>query len=237
MNNVELQIKRSLSSEGYRNYKQVVNSTINLNSIKNHLDSSGINDFYRRLNSLNDMNVYVGIPQANSSRSNENEGITNAELMYIHTNGTAKKKARNEIEKQIKKGFSGSYGSVREKVFQMFIMEHGSPAYNIPPRPVIEPAILNIKDKIAKRFALSFKQYLVGNSAESKEILNSIGLLAQANCQKWFENPENNWPPLAESTIKGKRRKHGANYDPVPLVDTGALRQSITYVVDFPDNK
>jgi hypothetical protein len=42
----------------------------------------------------------------------------------------------------------------------------------------------------------------------------------------WFEDSRNNWPPLAESTIKAK----GSDK---PLQDTGKMRDAITYVVDI----
>lgn len=232
MANINAELKRSLSDKGYRQFKRAARDAVDLRQLQGKLDFSDVLKFKAKINQVDKMKVYVGIPEEKASRGSE--PINNAELMYIQTNGTFKKKARAEVEHQIAKGFSGPYGSVREKVRQMFLLEHGSPAYNIPPRPVIEPAIRDIQDKINERFIKAFQLYVAGKEQDAEKLLNEIGLMAQANCQQWFENPKNNWPPLAPSTIKGKRKKHGENYDPIPLVDTGALRQSITYVVEFP---
>ena len=40
------------------------------------------------LDFINNSAAYVGIPQDNSSREDNSEGITNAELLFIHTNGS-----------------------------------------------------------------------------------------------------------------------------------------------------
>ena len=233
MASLDKMLKNSMSQEGYRQFKKEAKRAVNTNVLKKSLDKSQAKALKRKIDEIDDMRVYVGIPSRTSSRPDQT--INNAELLYIQTNGTSKKRARQEIEKQISKGFSGSYGSVRERVYQMFLLEHGSPAYSIPPRPVIEPAILDIKDKIGESLSLAFKNYIAGEDQKAKELLNRTGLMAQSSCQKWFENPKNNWPPLAPSTIAGKKKKHGENYVPVPLVDTGALRQSITYVIEYPN--
>lgn len=62
-----------------------------------------IYDIDKSLGNLTKMEVLVGIPQEKSSRPKEGDGITNAELLYIHTNGSPLKKipARPVIEPAI----------------------------------------------------------------------------------------------------------------------------------------
>lgn len=235
MSKVNAILKRSLSENGYRQFRRAARDAVDLRQLQGKLDFKESLELKHRINEVNKMKVYVGIPEERSSRGSEK--INNAELLFIQTNGTFRKEARAEVESQIAKGFSGSYGSTREKVRQMFLLEHGSPAYRIPPRPVIEPAINDIQDKISSYFVKAFQLYVAGDENEAKKMLNRIGIMAQEHCMEWFENPKNNWPPLAASTIKGKRRKFGEGYDPIPLVDTGALRQSITYVIEFPEKE
>lgn len=108
----------------------------------------------------------------------------------------------------------------------MYIHTHGSPVNNIPPRPVIEPAIAasGNREAIAKELAGASKAFLEENPTLAKRQLERAGI-AGANASKaWFTDPRNHWPPNAPSTIKRKGSDR-------PLIDTGALRQSITYVV------
>lgn len=146
--------------------------------------------------------VYIGVPQANSTRKGDE--ITNAELMYIHTNG--------------------------------------SELMNIPPRPILMPAILANKEKINKKLLIAFKAYQ--NSKElGDEKLEEVGIFTSDKCRRWFVDPRNGWAPNSYVTIHG-----GVVWNPVsgnyvrikgkgekknrPLIDTGALRRSITYVLD-----
>jgi hypothetical protein len=80
-------------------------------------------------------------------------------LLFIHTNGTSKKKAREMIEQRMRKAFSGPYGTVRNEVYQMYLMEHGSPAYQVPPRPVIEPAVNSVKDEVSKHLLAALSAF------------------------------------------------------------------------------
>lgn len=234
---VENQLKKQLGSAGYSKFKQVANQAVELRQLQGAISYKEMAMMKLRISEASKVKVLVGIPADYASRGQQ-EGINNAELLYIHTNGVAKRKARQEIEKQIKSGFSGPYGTVREKVFQMFMLEHGSPAYSVPPRPVIEPALMSIKQPISKKLGDALLKFIAGDDKGSKIALKELGIMCQSECQKWFENPKNNWPPLAQSTIEAKRKKHNKpDYDPIPLVDTGALRQSITYVIDYPRTK
>lgn len=128
-------------------------------------------------------NVYVGIPQeSNGSHGN----VTNAELLYIHTNG--------------------------------------SPSHNIPPRPTIEPAVnepetaRSIQDQLTAGITMA----LAGNLGGAEAAYNRAGMIGASAAQAMFGSSA--LAPNAPSTIARK----GSS---APLIDTGALRAAVTYVV------
>ena len=109
---------------------------------------------------------------------------------------------------------------------ELYVHEHGSPLWNIPPRPVLEPAINNSKDQIAELMKDAVNISLDGGNVTPS--LNEVGMQGQNIVQKWFTNPNNKWAQNAESTIKAK----GSDK---PLIDTGELRKSITYAIEDGD--
>lgn len=169
------------------------------------------------LKSLDDVEVLVGIPESTSER--KKEGLTNADLAFIHTHGARTSGMIKEMNKAIDK-----QNATFSQAYKMYLQAHGSPAYRIPPRPIIEPAIEANIEKISKHFQKATKYFLEGNRDEGIKELHATGLLAQNYVRKWFVDERNNWPPNAPSTIKAKGSDR-------PLIDTGELRKSITYVV------
>ena len=141
------------------------------------------------LDFMKDNEVYVGIQQKESKR--EDEQITNAELLFIHTNG--------------------------------------SPINNIPPRPVIEPAIKHDSERLSAMMKKAAQLVSAGKIDDAIIQLKKTGMRGQNVSRNWFVNPENNWPPNSPSVIAEKRREGSTN--PRPLIDTGELRKSITYFV------
>lgn len=160
--------------------------------------------------------VLVGIPSTKTHRQNDVGGITNAELLYIHTHGIRATSMRNEMQSNLDNGepYSAAYA--------LYVQSHGSPLWHSPPRPVLEPAIENNKDTIANMLKEAIKCYL--HRGGDMRGFRLTGNYAVGICKGWFENPQNGWPPNSIKTIEKK------NSD-LPLVDTGALRQSITYVL------
>lgn len=146
--------------------------------------NGGLGGLVSRLKRLARVSVYVGVPQANASRSGAK--INNAELLYIHTNG--------------------------------------SPARNIPARPVIEPALKYHKDKIMEQYSKAMTAAAAGDDGGLTAALIRTGLAGQNAARDWFTNPANGWAPNSPRTIarKGSSR---------PLIDTATLRKSIIYVV------
>ena len=136
--------------------------------------------------------VYIGIPQDKSVRNNQ-EGITNAELLFIHTNG--------------------------------------SPVNNVPARPVIEPAIKNDQERISKMMKKAANLAFNGRYGEAIRQLKLVGMRGQNVSKSWFINPDNGWPENSPLTKMRKIRGKPDGYEPRPLIDTGQLRNSITYFV------
>lgn len=108
----------------------------------------------------------------------------------------------------------------------LFIHSKGSPARNIPARPVIEPAINADGNKQA--IAAQLKQAAImkakGNDLDMLAYLRRAGQIATNAAKAWFTDSRNNWAPNSPETI----RRKGSNR---PLIDTGQLRAAITFVI------
>jgi hypothetical protein len=163
------------------------------------------------------LEVYVGITEDNSPRKDNSE-VSNAELAYMHTHGVRRGSMINDMQGDIDNGVAYS------KAHQMYIQANGSPLWKSPPRPIIEPAIENSKDKIAKQLQIAATKALDGDQNGAREQLKKVGLLGEKVAREWFRNPANGWPQNSPDTVamKGSDR---------PLVDTGQLRKAITHVV------
>lgn len=159
--------------------------------------------------------VYAGVPATTAGRKEEGQEINNAELMYIH--------------------------------------ENGAPEANIPARPVVHPAIKKIQAQVITSLHATGKIALQGNPERVIKGLNAVGLLAQnAMRERITDGP---FVPLSPKTVAAraakrgtKRRKGEQQYLDLiaggatpaeaqtaanikPLIDTGQLRRSLTYVV------
>lgn len=150
--------------------------------------------------------VLVGVPQADTERKDPG-AMTNATLAYIHDNG--------------------------------------SPGSNIPARPFMHPGILAAKPGITGQFKAAARGALEGKDIEPS--LNKAGLVAQTSIKGIINAGIE--PALADSTLRGRIRNRtsikGAEAELAhragggeagmdlakPLVATGQLRNSITYVV------
>ena len=159
--------------------------------------------------------VLVGIPQEGSSRKS-GEGITNAELAYIHTHGIRNIGMRQEMQGSL------DHGTPYSKAYEMYIQAHGSPLWNSPPRPIIEPAIEDMKGPISEQLRQAIVAALEGGNPEPA--LKRAGMLGQNAARGWFVNPKNNWAPNSPLTIAKKKSDK-------PLINTGELRKSITFIV------
>lgn len=153
-------------------------------------EANNLSKILESLQFIRDNGVYVGIQQKDTTR--EDDDVTNAELLFIHTNG--------------------------------------SPVNNIPPRPVIEPAIKKDSRRLSNMMKQAAKYAFDGMKSEALRQLELVGTRGRDVSKRWFVNPNNNWPPNSEAVQEMKRRKGATN--PRPLIDTGELRNSISYFID-----
>ena len=167
---------------------------------------------------LSKMEVYVGIPEAASSRRGEE--ITNAELVYIHTHGVRAASMRAEMKPNLDAGMGYSAAHA------LYIHSHGSPLWHIPPRPIIEAAITaqGNKEAIAGDLKVAAKLVLDHDKPGAMRQLQLTGQDATNRIKSWFFDPRNNWAPNAPSTIKEKKSER-------PLIDTAQLQRAMTWVV------
>lgn len=164
---------------------------------------------------IRELDVLVGIPQDENART---DSISNAELAYIHTHGVRSTEMINDMGKDISKGVS------YRKAYNLYIRSKGSPLHRIPPRPIIEPALEDSKEQVGELLKKPMLKALNGDKQGAIEALERVGMQGQNIVRAWFTNPKNNWPANSPITIKLKGSSR-------PLVDTGELRKSITYVV------
>ena len=165
--------------------------------------------------------VYVGVPEKTSGRrSRKGEAITNAQLTFLHTHGVRESSMRRIVQAKMNRGLTF------EAATAMYLHTHGSPLYQIPPRPIIEPAIeaADNKEAIAKELKQAAEAALAGKPGGTRTHLRMAGMEAQNRTRAWFTDPRNGWAPNAPSTIRRKKSDR-------PLIDTQQLRKSITYVV------
>lgn len=160
--------------------------------------------------------VYVGIPEDKNARNAEGKPINNARLGYIH--------------------------------------EFGSPIANIPARPFLIPGVKAVEKEAANQLKLASEAALKGDTALADQFLNRTGIVAVNKVREVIGS--NIPPPLKPRTIRDRRKTRGTKsrraneilymqlisqgMEPgtaqdqagiVALIDTGQLRNSITYVV------
>jgi hypothetical protein len=169
------------------------------------------NQILDAINLMQRQEVLIGIPQEDTARKIEpgTQPVTNAELAYIHT--------------------------------------YGSPLQHIPARPFLQPPINANIDVLIASMQKTLQAALAGNSTGVEAGFKKTGMLGRDFAKKWFTDPRNNWAPNALYTAKIKIAKKfkskkkfnaavaafqaGDQSYSMPLIDTGALRNAITYVI------
>lgn len=177
----------------------------------------GFTAMVSKVQALTKKEVLVGIPQEEAQRPG-GDMVNNAELLYVHTHGVRAPAMRAEMQKNI------DAGMLYSAAHSLYVQTHGSPAYAIPPRPVLEPSIRDSKEAIGKQISGAYRAAMHGDMAGAERGLELAGMVAQNAARCWFENPKNKWPPNSQRTIREKGSDR-------PLIDTGEMRKSITYVI------
>ena len=108
----------------------------------------------------------------------------------------------------------------------LYLHEKGVPSHNIPPRPVLKPAIRDeaTQERIKKLLRDAAVEALVhGNKAKCEQDFHKAGMVGRDACKKYI-SAGGNLAPNSPYTIA----KKGSS---LPLVDTGSMLNSITYAV------
>lgn len=108
------------------------------------------------------------------------------------------------------------------------INNFGSPANNIPARPVMEIGIRNAQEPIAAEFAKAAKEVLTKGPAAVDLYFNRAGMIAANSIKKAINSQEGISPP-AESTMASRKARGFKGTK--ALIVTGQMRNAITYVV------
>jgi hypothetical protein len=181
--------------------------------LKQTVDNVG--ELLTRVATLTTSDVLVGIPAAKAARKDGK--ISNAALGYVH--------------------------------------EFGSPAHNLPARPFLHPGVRKVRAQAIAMLKQGAIDALNGKGNVTAT-LNRVGMLARNSVVNEITDPEPPFAPLKASTIRARLRRTAAGRrqlrklkgksvtawaeatDPDtgslnihPLIDTGALRASLTYVV------
>lgn len=151
--------------------------------------------------------VYIGIPAENADRLKFDGSKSERQIRAALAAGGQKEKASNAL-----------IG---------YVQENGMPDKNVPARPFLVPGVASQKDRIADELMKAGELALEGDVSAVDKAMHLIGLVCQRAVQKKITDGP--YPPLAPGTIAGRLRR--GRTGTVPLIDTGQLRQSITYVV------
>lgn len=108
-----------------------------------------------------------------------------------------------------------------------YLLETGSPAMNLPPRPHLVPGVEEVQDIIAEKLSYAVDAALTGNTKRMYFYLESAGMKATMNVKRFINAGE--FARLAPLTIL--KRKQRGRKSIKPLVDTGQYRNSHTYVI------
>lgn len=101
------------------------------------------------------------------------------------------------------------------------IHEYGAPGAGIPERPFLAVSIKKSEGDIIRLNRVNLKMIL-NNMTTFDKALEQLGLMAQGMIQAYI--PVGDFVPLRPETIA---RKGSSG----PLIDTGQMRQSVSYVV------
>jgi hypothetical protein len=166
------------------------------------------NEFKKKIEKIMSMTVKVGIPKevAVKEKSEKSKALRlKQKNIYL---------SKEEIEKTEEKQ--------EEYVADIaFKLNYGSYAEHIPPRPFGSTTIPRYEKRINEIIVEEFEKYLEGRQSLKKSY-GRVGIMLQLFMQHNLRF--GGWKPNAPLTVALKGSSQ-------PLIDTGQMRQSITFVV------
>jgi len=108
-----------------------------------------------------------------------------------------------------------------------YIQETGSPVNNMPARPFLVPGVESAQKAATDELKKGADDAMDGNAQAADKALHRAGIVA-SNAVKAKINA-GIAPELAPSTLAARRRR--GRTGTTPLIDTGSLRNAITYVL------
>ena len=109
-----------------------------------------------------------------------------------------------------------------------YIHEHGSPARNIPARPFLSVGVKNVEERAVKILKDEAVKLVDGKVSSIDAGLDKAGQVARDGVKRAITVGEG-FAPLSDQTIKARERKGYKGKK--PLIRTGQLRNSVSYVV------
>lgn len=110
----------------------------------------------------------------------------------------------------------------------LYINNFGSPAQNIPARPVMDIGIRNAQDEIIAESRVAAQKVLSGDVGFLDKYHDRIGIIGSNSIKKAI-NDQDGIEPIAFATALARARK-GFKGDKA-LIVTGQMRNAITWVV------
>lgn len=108
------------------------------------------------------------------------------------------------------------------------INNFGSPANNIPPRPVMDIGIRNAKDEIAEQFKRAATTALSRGASAVSAAYTRAGVIASTSIKKAI-NDQEGFPGPSKATLAA--RESAGFKGTKSLIVSGQMRNSITFVV------
>lgn len=108
-----------------------------------------------------------------------------------------------------------------------YIQETGSPAMNLEARAFLAPGVEDCQELVSTQLTKAADEALKGNNQGIERCLNRAGMIAQNSVRAKINSGD--FAPLSEATLRARRRAGKTRTK--PLIDTGQLRNSITYII------
>lgn len=136
-------------------------------------------------------------------------------------------------------------GSTFNNAARAYVHDQGSPEANIPQREFMRPGMKDAEPEVEKKLGNAMRGAMRGNTLVAEQSMHQAGLIAQSAIRKKIDDGIP--PPLADMTVRrrAERGRKGAMLEmdnrmaglapslnlAKPLIDTGEMRKSITYVM------